>query len=48
MSRFRSIAVFCGSSDAVHPEYKEGARALGRLLGQRGVEIVYGGGKVAI
>ena len=25
MSRFRSIAV-CGSSDAVHPEYKEGAR----------------------
>ena len=48
MSRFRSIAVFCGSSDAVHPEYKEGARALGRLLGQRGVEIVYGGGKVGL
>jgi uncharacterized protein (TIGR00730 family) len=48
LSRFRSIAVFCGSSDAVHPEYKQGARALGELLGRNGVDIVYGGGRVGL
>ena len=45
---FSSIAVFCGSSDAVHAEYKAGARALGRLLGERGIEVVYGGGRVGL
>jgi uncharacterized protein (TIGR00730 family) len=45
---FTSIAIFCGSSDAVHPEYKQRARDLGRLLGKQGVEIVYGGGRVGL
>ena len=45
---FSSIAVFCGSSDSVHPEYKAGARALGRLLGERDIEVVYGGGRVGL
>ncbi len=48
MKSFASIAVFCGSSDAVHAEYKDRAHALGRLLGQGGVEIVYGGGRVGL
>ena len=45
---FSSIAVFCGSSDAVHADYKAGARALGQYLGAGGVEVVYGGGRVGL
>ena len=45
---FSSIAVFCGSSDAVHADYKAGARGLGQYLGARGVEVVYGGGRVGL
>jgi uncharacterized protein (TIGR00730 family) len=48
MTSFASIAVFCGSSNAVHPEYKTAAHALGRLLGESGTEIVYGGGRVGL
>ena len=48
MSRFRSIAVFCGSSDAVNPAYKSAAHSLGVLLGEEGIEVVYGGGKVGL
>ncbi len=48
MNTFSAIAIFCGSSDAVHPEYKERAGELGRLLASRGIEIVYGGGRVGL
>ena len=32
----------------VHADYKAGARGLGRHLGARGVEVVYGGGRVGL
>ncbi len=44
----KSICVFCGSSDLVHEEYLAGARGLGRTLAQRGIRVVFGGGKTGL
>lgn len=44
----RSIAVFCGSNSGVPSVYQEAAREVGRLLGERGVRLVYGGGHVGL
>ncbi len=44
----RRIAVFCGSSSGAHSIYEHAARAVGRLLGRRGFELVYGGGNVGL
>jgi uncharacterized protein (TIGR00730 family) len=43
-----SICVFCGSNGGAHPAYVEAAEAVGRGLAQRGVRVVYGGGKVGM
>lgn len=42
------IAVYCSSSSAVAPVYKECARELGRLLGERGHELIYGAGNIGL
>ncbi|MGE8143969.1 TIGR00730 family Rossman fold protein [Pseudomonas frederiksbergensis] len=42
-SPLRSIAVFSGSNFGFNPAYAEGARALGREIGRRGLQLVYGG-----
>lgn len=42
------ICVFCGSSPGVRPEYSTAARALGELLVQQGIELVYGGASVGL
>jgi hypothetical protein len=42
------ICVFAGSGVGNRPAYREAATALGRLLGQRGVEIIYGGGNTGL
>jgi uncharacterized protein (TIGR00730 family) len=39
-----TLCVFCGSSAGARPEYAAAARALGGLLVERGVGLVYGGG----
>src|SRR5216684_2485810 len=44
----RSLAVFCGSSLGVASIYREAAREVGRLLGQRAIRLVYGGGHVGL
>jgi uncharacterized protein (TIGR00730 family) len=44
----RRICVFCGSSPGSRPVYAEAARATGRLLAERGIGLVYGGGKVGL
>jgi len=48
LSEIRRLAVFCGSNPGARPEYVEGARALGRLLSQRGICVVYGGSSVGL
>jgi uncharacterized protein (TIGR00730 family) len=44
----KSICVFCGSSDAIHPGYIEEARFMGRTLAERGIRLIYGGGKTGL
>lgn len=48
MVDLRTVCVFCGSSTPPDPRYRDAARALGTLLGQRGVGLVYGGGSVGL
>lgn len=44
----RSVCVYCGSSPGVDPAFAETAGRLGRLLAERGVRLVYGGGHVGL
>ena len=37
------VAVFCGSNHGALTEFADGAKALGRTLGDAGITIVYGG-----
>jgi uncharacterized protein (TIGR00730 family) len=48
MDVMKSICVFCGSSDSVHADYMSAARSLGRTLAERGVRLIYGGGKTGL
>lgn len=42
------ICVYCGSSEGRDPAYVDAARALGRTLASRGIDLVYGGGRVGL
>jgi uncharacterized protein (TIGR00730 family) len=44
----RSVCVFCGSTSGDLPDYARAARALGQLLAQNEVSLVYGGGRIGL
>lgn len=44
----KSVAVYCGSAHGNSPEFTDAARALGTELARRGLNLVYGGGKVGL
>jgi uncharacterized protein (TIGR00730 family) len=44
----KRICVYCGASRGSDPAYAEGARAFGELLAQRGMTVVFGGGRVGL
>ncbi len=48
MVSLRAVGVFCGSSSGRGDRYVEAARALGALLAEEGVGLVYGGGRVGL
>jgi uncharacterized protein (TIGR00730 family) len=48
LPKLNRVCVFCGSSAGTRPEYAEAARAMGRTLAERGLGLVYGGGKVGL
>jgi len=48
MAKRPSICVFCGSSSNVAEVYLQSARDLGRILGEAGMDVVYGGGHVGL
>lgn len=48
MAEVKALCVYCGASDAVDPRHMEAARALGRTAAGRGIEIVFGGGRVGL
>jgi uncharacterized protein (TIGR00730 family) len=43
-----ALCVFCGSNPGADPAYAEAAAELGRALAERGVTVVYGGGRVGL
>ena len=43
-----NICVYCGSSSGRRPEYGRLAEDLGRAIGERGVGLVYGGGRIGL
>jgi hypothetical protein len=48
VSPFGRLAVYCGSATPADPLYLEAARAVGRTLAERGIGIVYGGGRLGL
>ena len=44
----QSICVFCGSSAGNNPVYIEAAQALGKLMVQEKIQLVYGGGSIGL
>ncbi|MCB9663564.1 MAG: TIGR00730 family Rossman fold protein [Alphaproteobacteria bacterium] len=48
MSPLGAVCVYCASSEAVVARYGAAARQVGRRLAERGVRVVYGGGRVGL
>ena len=48
MKEKKSICVFCGSSGKVDDAYRQAATQLGTLVGEKGFDLVYGGGHVGL
>jgi len=44
----RHVCVFCGASSGSRSAYAEAARSFGATLAQRGIGLVYGGGRVGL
>ena len=44
----KSICVFCGSSKGKNPVYESAAVELGRIIADKGLTLVYGGGSIGL
>jgi len=44
----KKVCVFCGANPGTDPAFAEAARALGHAIAERGLGLVYGGGKVGL
>ncbi len=44
----KRLAVYCGSASPADPRYVELARQIGADLAQRGIGVVYGGGRLGL
>src|SRR5690242_9865580 len=42
------LGVYCGSSAGHDPKYRRAAKEFGRLMVERGYDLVFGGGKVGM
>ncbi|MCB0482073.1 MAG: TIGR00730 family Rossman fold protein [Flavobacteriales bacterium] len=48
MEKIKSIVVFCASSSGNRPEYLECAQRTGKMLADKKIRMIYGGGKVGL
>jgi uncharacterized protein (TIGR00730 family) len=48
MSPIRRVCVYCGSSAAVAPSFRQAASELGGALAGAGIAVIYGGGRVGL
>ncbi|KAL5745968.1 hypothetical protein ACOSP7_027114 [Xanthoceras sorbifolium] len=46
--RFTNICVFCGSSSGKNREFEEAADQLGKVLAEKKIHLVYGGGNLGL
>ncbi len=44
----KRLAVYCGSNMGAKKQYEQCAQALGIAIAQRGIDLVYGGGKLGL
>lgn len=44
----KRLAVYCGSATPADPKYMNSARAVGTALADRGIGVVYGGGRLGL
>ena len=44
----KRLAIYCGSATPADPLYLDLARAVGRTLAERGIGVVYGGGRLGL
>ncbi|RPD47598.1 TIGR00730 family Rossman fold protein [Hymenobacter sediminis] len=44
----KSVAVYCGSSAGTNELYTQQAQEMGRVMAERGMTLVYGGGRVGL
>ena len=44
----KRLAVYCGSAAGSDPRFAEAARAMGEAIVERGLELVYGGGRLGL
>jgi len=44
----KSICIYCGASEKIHPDYKLAGRQMGRTLAENGIRLIYGGGKTGV
>lgn len=44
----KRLAIYCGSATPADPVYIDNARFVGRTLAQRGIGVVYGGGRLGL
>ena len=47
-STIKAVCVYCGSGPGTNPQFVETARALGRILAENGVRLIYGGGSIGL
>src|SRR6202142_1507123 len=48
MNKNRTICVYCGPGPGTNPRFIEAAIALGRILAEHGIRLVYGGGSIGL
>ena len=48
MTEISSLCVFCGSKKGADPAHEAAARRLGQLMVERGVSLVFGGGRIGL
>ena len=48
MTEISSLCVFCGSKKGTDPAHEAAARRLGQLMVERGVRLVFGGGRIGL
>jgi hypothetical protein len=44
----KTVCIYCGSADQLHPEFLEAARQMGQAVAERGLQLWYGAGSTGL